>query len=58
MNDETLINSTIVEIKNNDIRYQSYIILKDVNGKYYMITASNSRRFIVAAIDRSKDNFE
>ena len=42
----------------NHIQYQSSIKIKAKNGRYYLLTVSNSRKFIISEITDSSMSME
>lgn len=50
MTTNILLNSTIIKIENEDMRYQSCLYVKDRYGKIYLITATNSRKFLISEV--------
>ena len=49
-----LIGSKIVEIK-NEIQFQSYIMLETETKETYIITISNSKKFIIVKAEEDKN---
>lgn len=49
-----VIGAEIVLSENEDARKQSMLIVKSRKGKYIMITASNSRRFLMSQINENE----
>lgn len=51
MKTKSILNSVVMFLENDDNRYQSMMILKGEDGRYFLVTATNSRKFAISEID-------